>query len=55
MLSPLTAGVLLQGKRRQYGDPGVPNPVALDLYEALTGLQQEKTEDPFGWVHAVEL
>lgn len=24
--------------------------VALELYEALTGLQQEKTADPFGWV-----
>jgi hypothetical protein len=29
--------------------------VALELYEALTGLQQEKIEDPFGgWVVPVE-
>lgn len=24
--------------------------VALELYTALTSLQQEKAEDPFGWV-----
>lgn len=29
-------------------------PVALELYQALTGLQQEKSEDPFGWVAPVE-
>jgi hypothetical protein len=28
-------------------------PVALQLYEALTGIQQERIEDPFGWVHPV--
>lgn len=27
--------------------------VALELYTALTNLQLEKAEDPFGWVSAV--
>lgn len=42
--------LLSQGRRRQYGEPGRPSPVALEMYEALTSLQQERTEDPFGWV-----
>ena len=25
-------------------------PVAMELYEALTGLQQEKVQDSFGWI-----
>lgn len=28
-------------------------PVALELYKALTELQQEVAEDPFGWVYPV--
>lgn len=28
-------------------------PVALELYETLTGIQQERLEDPFGWVFPV--
>lgn len=38
------------GKRRQYGAPGVPTPVALELYTALTELQQEAAPDAHGWV-----
>ncbi|KAL6773728.1 hypothetical protein ACKKBG_A22230 [Auxenochlorella protothecoides x Auxenochlorella symbiontica] len=44
-----------QGTKQRYGTEGQPGPVALELYEALTGLQQERTEDPFGWVHHVPL
>lgn len=44
-----------QGTKQRYGTEGQPRPVALELYEALTGLQQERTEDPFGWVHHVPL
>ena len=42
-----------QGQKKQYGNPGEPTPVALELYDALTGLQQERIEDPFGWVYPV--
>ena len=52
VLSPV-GSLTYQGERRQYGQPGQPGPVALELYEQLTGLQQEKLEDPFGWVHPV--
>lgn len=44
-----------RGARQRYGTEGQPGPVALELYEALTGLQQESTEDAFGWVHPVAL
>ena len=42
-----------EGEKKQFGAPGVPTPTALELYEALTGLQQERTADEFGWVHRV--
>jgi branched-chain amino acid aminotransferase len=32
-----------------------PGPVALEIYEALTGLQTCAQPDPFGWVHPVPL
>lgn len=42
-----------KGNRKQYGEPGKPTPIALELYETLTGLQSENTEDEFGWVYPV--
>lgn len=42
-----------EGVRRQFGEPGQPSPVALELYDQLTGLQQERYADPFGWVYPV--
>ncbi|KAL3154924.1 hypothetical protein ABBQ38_011458 [Trebouxia sp. C0009 RCD-2024] len=39
-----------QGRKVQYGEPGVGGPVATELYDALTGVQQEKIQDSFGWV-----
>lgn len=41
---------LLQGQRRQFGQEGQPTKTALQIYEALTALQQEKAPDSFGWV-----
>ena len=35
---------------RQYAERGQPGPVTLELYEALTALQQERAADDFGWV-----
>ena len=42
------------GAKKQYGAPGEPTPVALELYQALTDLQLQKSADPFGWVYPVE-
>ncbi|PSC67353.1 branched-chain amino acid aminotransferase [Micractinium conductrix] len=52
VVSPV-GSLTYQGERRQFGEPGQPGPVALELYDQLTGLQQEKLADPFGWVHPV--
>lgn len=49
VVSPV-GSLTFRGERRQYGDRGRPTPVALELYEALTGLQQEALPDPYGWV-----
>eukprot|EP00192_Tetraselmis_astigmatica_P012806 CAMPEP_0117660908 /NCGR_PEP_ID=MMETSP0804-20121206/7238_1 /TAXON_ID=1074897 /ORGANISM="Tetraselmis astigmatica, Strain CCMP880" /LENGTH=404 /DNA_ID=CAMNT_0005467707 /DNA_START=62 /DNA_END=1276 /DNA_ORIENTATION=+ len=38
------------GTRKQFGTPGSPTPVALQLYTALTDLQDQKADDPYGWV-----
>ena len=53
VLSPV-GSLTYQGQRKQYGTAGEPSPVALELYEALTGLQQEKLPDSFGWVYPVD-
>ena len=42
------------GTKKRYGAPGEPTPVALELYQALTDLQLQKSADPFGWVYPVE-
>eukprot|EP00951_Prasinocladus_malaysianus_P017056 scaffold134141_cov34-Prasinocladus_malaysianus.AAC.1 len=39
-----------QGERKQFGEPGEPTPVALELYNALTEIQDQKAEDIKGWV-----
>nr|QKY15323.1 branched chain amino acid aminotransferase (BCAT) [Polytomella parva] len=44
-----------KGDRRQFAKDGKPTAVALDLYQALTGIQTEKIEDPFGWVVGLEV
>jgi len=52
VLSPV-GSLTYNGKKREFGKNGEPTPVALELYDALTGLQQERIEDEFGWVHRV--
>lgn len=52
VVSPV-GSLTYQGERRQFGEPGQPSPVALELYDQLTGLQQERYPDPFGWVYPV--
>ncbi|PRW58452.1 branched-chain amino acid aminotransferase [Chlorella sorokiniana] len=52
VVSPV-GSLTYEGKRRQFGEPGQPSPVALELYDQLTGLQQERYPDPFGWVYPV--
>ena len=42
-----------KGTRKEFGENGEPTTVALELYDALTGLQQERYADDFGWVHRV--
>ena len=49
VVSPV-GSITYQGQRRQYGEAGQPGPVALELYDQLTGLQTERYPDPFGWV-----
>lgn len=43
----------MQGEKKQFGVPGQPTKVALQIYETLTAIQQLKSEDPFGWVFPV--
>jgi len=38
------------GEKKCYGTSGEPTPVALELYEALTGLQDLRLPDPDNWV-----
>jgi hypothetical protein len=37
-----------QGKKKHFGKPGIPTPVALELYGKLTGLHTEKKINSFG-------
>ena len=52
VLSPV-GSLTYEGTTRKFGEQGVPTETALELYEALTGLQQERIPDEFGWVHRV--
>lgn len=52
VVSPV-GSLTFQGKKRQFGTPGEPCPVGLEMYTALTRLQTEQDPDPFGWVHPV--
>ena len=40
----------MQGVKKQFGERGEPTKVALQIYEMLTALQQQRTKDTFGWV-----
>ena len=38
------------GEKTVYGD-GSPGAITVELYDALTGIQNETEEDVFGWLH----
>ena len=38
------------GVKHQFGNEGEVGPVTAMVYEQLTGIQQEKLDDPYGWV-----
>lgn len=44
--------ITYKGQRKQYTQGG-PGPVARDIYEDLTAIQQERADDLFGWVREV--
>ena len=49
VISPI--GSITHGdSKKTYGD-GSPGNVTTELYDALTGIQNETTEDLFGWLH----
>jgi branched-chain amino acid aminotransferase len=53
VVSPV-GSLTYKGEKKQFGEVvGQPGKVALELYETLTGLQQEKLPDSFGWVYPV--
>eukprot|EP00884_Botryococcus_braunii_P001119 jgi/Botrbrau1/11007/Bobra.101_1s0005.1 len=39
-----------RGERKVFQDGEQAGPIALELYDALTSIQLERAEDPFGWV-----
>eukprot|EP00218_Dolichomastix_sp_CCMP3274_P013772 CAMPEP_0170143452 /NCGR_PEP_ID=MMETSP0033_2-20121228/11000_1 /TAXON_ID=195969 /ORGANISM="Dolichomastix tenuilepis, Strain CCMP3274" /LENGTH=380 /DNA_ID=CAMNT_0010379899 /DNA_START=96 /DNA_END=1238 /DNA_ORIENTATION=+ len=51
VVSPV-GSITMRGEKTLYKN-GEVGPVALELYEALTNLQSQKSEDPFGWVTEV--
>lgn len=42
-----------QGERKEFQEGESAGPIALELYQALTDIQLERAEDPFGWVYPV--
>jgi branched-chain amino acid aminotransferase len=49
VISPI--GSITQGdSKKVYGD-GSPGKVTTELYDALTGIQNETADDIFGWLH----
>eukprot|EP00803_Ostreobium_quekettii_P001786 evm.model.scf_3527.1 EVM.evm.TU.scf_3527.1 scf_3527:2259-7100(+) len=52
VVSPV-GSLTYKGKKHVYGDGKNPTPIALEIYQALTDIQTERAEDPFGWVHPV--
>ena len=51
VISPI--GSITQGERTVTFGDGSPGSVTMDLYAHLTGLQAEREEDLFGWLHEV--
>jgi branched-chain amino acid aminotransferase len=49
VISPI-GSITHDGVKTVYGD-GQPGAVTVELYDALTGIQNETEEDVFGWLH----
>lgn len=49
VISPI-GSITHDGDKTVYGD-GQPGAVTVELYDALTGIQNETEEDVFGWLH----
>lgn len=41
------------GKKHQFGTPGEPCAVGLEMYQQVTQLQTQQLEDPHNWVYEV--
>jgi len=53
VISPI-GSITHEDKKVTYGD-GTPGIMTTTLYDMLTGIQNEKEEDIFGWLHEVPL
>ncbi|MDA8718130.1 hypothetical protein N9M09_02825, partial [Candidatus Poseidoniales archaeon] len=53
VISPI-GSITHDDKKVTYGD-GTPGIMTTTLYDLLTGIQNEKQEDIFGWLHEVPL
>ena len=49
MISPI-GSITHNGRKSVYGD-GQPGKITTELYDLLTGIQNETEEDVFGWLH----
>ena len=49
VISPI-ASITKGENTATYGD-GTPQPITVELYEALTGIQNQTAEDNFSWIH----
>ena len=49
VISPI-GSITHDGEKAVYGG-GKPGPITVELYDALTGIQDETNEDVFGWLH----
>ena len=52
VISPI-GSITFGDKVSTYGDGNTPGKVTLELYDALTNIQNEKDEDFLGWLHPV--
>ena len=53
VISPI--GSITQGEKKKVYMDGNVAPITRELYNALTGVQTELAQDPFGWLHKVQL
>lgn len=44
---------LRAGKKHTFGEAGQVGTVTADVYESLTAIQQQRADDPYGWVYEV--